>query len=472
MPERTLTRALLATLLIAFGCSSSSELKLDAPAEAIADGITPIVIKASAKFRGTPLANGQRVKLRTTAGSLYAGTTPPSTTVQEIELSATGGDVQANLLPPKTAQEATLVASFTNANREAVSTEKNIKFVFAPPADARTLSVACVSSCLSALTSSVPALTLSCSLNAKTPSGVASPASEAMFLAEAGLLTDLGPAADGSRRLAYIVTPGTARPADVVPVADENDFTTIDGAGLEKNPRDMVVTLLAAVKVQEDFTDFNGNGRYDEDEPFVDEPEPFVDVDDDAVFTVGVDRTIPALDVNGNGEWDNGNGVYDTSVWAGRSTRVIWAGDGLWRADQAALNLVSPGGPTSGTLQLVFVDEFGNPPCGHVANDAVVLSLSSTPNGLSATGLGTTPLTAELGLLFNPNGSFADLQRDGNGGALRRRYSIGFNLQPTGSSGVQNLNLRGTARYTPGPLPSPTLKTVPMNDIAVTITRN
>lgn len=93
-------------------------------------------------------------------------------------------------------------------------------------------------------------------------------------------------------------------------------------AGRTNNPRDTLVTLVAAVTGAEAFTDSNDNGTFDPGEPFVDLTEPFIDADDDGTQS-GAESFV---DVNQNGRWDGKNGRWDaeTRVWV--QERVLWTG--------------------------------------------------------------------------------------------------------------------------------------------------
>ncbi|GIX35326.1 MAG: hypothetical protein KatS3mg126_1105 [Lysobacteraceae bacterium] len=76
-----------------------------------------------------------------------------------------------------------------------------------------------------------------------------------------------------------------------------------------QNPRpaDGRVSVLITLPGDESFTDLDGNGQYDDGEPFEDLPEAFRDDDEDGQYRIGE----PFIDRNGNGVRDPGNGVYD-----------------------------------------------------------------------------------------------------------------------------------------------------------------
>jgi hypothetical protein len=111
-----------------------------------------------------------------------------------------------------------------------------------------------------------------------------------------------------------------------------------DGCGVKKhNPRDGLVTIIAAVSGEEGFVDgsnscpsdgvYNQAGAYPGfpnclGEYFIDLGEPFVDYNDNGVH----DSNEPFIDVNGNKTYDGPNGAWDakTIIWA--ETRVVYTG--------------------------------------------------------------------------------------------------------------------------------------------------
>lgn len=72
-------------------------------------------------------------------------------------------------------------------------------------------------------------------------------------------------------------------------------------------PSDGRIALLATSVGDESFTDRNGNGLFDQGEPFDDLPEPFLDEDEDGHFDVGE----PFVDTDLNGIWSSGNHAFD-----------------------------------------------------------------------------------------------------------------------------------------------------------------
>jgi len=62
-----------------------------------------------------------------------------------------------------------------------------------------------------------------------------------------------------------------------------SDTRDVSGNLGTANPKDMLVGMLAYTRGEEPFTDLDGNGLYDDGEPFVDFPEPFLDKHDNCV---------------------------------------------------------------------------------------------------------------------------------------------------------------------------------------------
>ncbi|BDG10420.1 Ig-like domain-containing protein [Anaeromyxobacter paludicola] len=122
-----------------------------------------------------------------------------------------------------------------------------------------------------------------------------------------------------------VLVGGYGLPLDVEPFTGEpsHALAAPDACGVStRNPRDGLVTILVAVKGEEGFVDLNGNGIWDQGEPFVDQGEPYLDENDNGVH----DANEPYIDVNGNGLYDGPNGKWDadTTIWA--ETRVLYTG--------------------------------------------------------------------------------------------------------------------------------------------------
>lgn len=416
-------------LLLLTGCASSSGLTLDAPKTAVADGLTAVSIHATAKFRGAAVADGTAVHFTSDAGSFSKDEAQSSG-----EAETAGGIAMIDLQAPNKVGTTTITASFANPNGETVTATAKISFAAAPPADARSIGWSCTAGSLSARVTGVANATTDCTLSLKDPQGVPQPAGDVAFFAEAGTVTDAG-VIGSARHATYVASVGDALPVDVAALAAEQDYTTTV-AGHTRNPRDMLASLLVVVVAQEQFTDLNANGVYDQNEPFTDEGEPFIDVDDDGVFTPGTDIFQLAFDVNGNGQWDSGNGVWDASTKVGRTAHVLWVGN----ATLMPVNQQVSVGAAPGLETFLLVDDYGNPPAGFANDDALTISFDSI-DGVLVSGLGTTPLTAALPMNFSSTGVFAGL-------APGRRFDV--TITDTRSSGnAATASLTAVARITP-----------------------
>jgi adhesin/invasin len=88
-------------------------------------------------------------------------------------------------------------------------------------------------------------------------------------------------------------------------------------------------TIVAYTTGSESFVDENGNGVYDQDEPFDDLSEPYIDGNENGHFEAEGELYV---DVNGNGQFDNGNGQFDgpggafknTTIWT--DIRILFSG--------------------------------------------------------------------------------------------------------------------------------------------------
>jgi hypothetical protein len=147
------------------------------------------------------------------------------------------------------------------------------------------------------------------------------------------------PSASIGRTTNTILTTGYGLPADVAPFAGEYQLDHAwDGCGTKThNPRDGLVTIIAAVSGEEGFVDgsngcpsdglYNPAGSYPGfpscgGEFFIDLGEPFVDYNDNGLR----DANEPFIDTNGNQAYDGPNGQWDarTIIWS--QTRVLYTG--------------------------------------------------------------------------------------------------------------------------------------------------
>lgn len=144
-------------------------------------------------------------------------------------------------------------------------------------------------------------------------------------------------------------------------------------AGLDNNPRDHLVTLIAVVEGEEAFDDDNANAFRDAAEAFIDSSEPFVDADDDGAR--GPNE--PFVDGNGNGTWDGKNRSWDSAAQVWSLTHVLWTGL------PAAIDVA---GPRPSVMSATVLMGCNTSPCSaHVPLLATVSIADPWFNGISRT---------------------------------------------------------------------------------------
>ena len=150
-------------------------------------------------------------------------------------------------------------------------------------------------------------------------------ATNVLFKTEAGAIdAEALTQPDGSNMGLASVTQRTQnpRPRDVPYIGGE-PYVVID-ASTTVNPRDGLVNLIAVTTGEEEFTDTNGNGLYDDGEPFVDEGEPFVDENDNGAWDPNETHWI---DSNGNSQYDGPNGEWDSDTLIWEPAWILWHGE-------------------------------------------------------------------------------------------------------------------------------------------------
>ena len=462
--------------LVLVACPSTSDITVSVPKEIPADNRSPVTVRATVKFRGVAVADGTDVRFKAAAGSFAADKAQTDATAR-----ATGGEATVTYFAPTTPGDVDLTVSFTNPNRESVTSTTKLKIVPLPPADASAVSLGCESYNLGALVSGSPRLEITCTLTMRDKAGNALASGQAQFFAEAGAVSDKGGQANGTRRFDYVIDPGATPPVDVSANAAEleanddmsNQLVRIIGSK-EFNPRDGLATVLAVVRGHEAFDDTNGNGAFDDGESFTDEGEAFLDVDDDGILTPAFgDLFLAAFDNNGNGVWDGPNGVFDGDTKLGRVTHVLWTGAPVMYAEPTGPLQVAPKGPPT-TISVFLRDDNGNAPAGYDSSDKIELTADSR-SGILVSGTGVRTLSTDLGMTFDSAGRFLDLDKDAVQFPVNRRFNVAINDARTdaqiamASNGV-TLSVNGSVRYTPGPkdasVPS---RTVTLIKVDVTI---
>jgi hypothetical protein len=167
-----------------------------------------------------------------------------------------------------------------------------------------------------------------CAATAIDTSGRPIPSASVQTLAEAGTLSWLQDE-QGAQEFVYTVRPDDPPPSATLPIGPDGREASVcsagceahpfdpascrgepcwtePGTGLIHNPRDGIVTLVAAAPA--DGVDSQG--------------EPYVDANDDGVR----DATEPYLDFNGNGRYDGPTGrLQPHLLW--KSFRILWTGE-------------------------------------------------------------------------------------------------------------------------------------------------
>lgn len=317
--------AALAVLFTLGGCDAlkGPEMTIEADKTTIAaGGYEYAEITATVMTQGE-LVEGAEVEFNTESGS-FSSTEELTTTYVS---SNADGEATVRLYSPLT-QGQTEVTAYYYDDVSGLDVTERITIVFGPP-QANNLPVdgafqlACDYLNVGALRVPKPDIKVDCNIVAQTIGGDNIPvdALELHFLAEAGVLEAVEDAWSGEIEIRYNVQGGYESPKDVEPVSGEPSRTGT--LGEEHNPRDGVVSLLAIVRGSEAWTDLNDNGERDENEPFTDIGEPVLDVDDDGIYTAGVDEY---FDANQNGEYDGPNGTYDADTYIGAQTKIVWTG--------------------------------------------------------------------------------------------------------------------------------------------------
>lgn len=400
----------VALTVLLVGCMDQQSMRLQADLTTfVADGLMLLPVTADVVFRDQPLPDGSTVTFHASPASLFAAASDAVPQVvdgraegaSDLSMISRGGKVGIYVLAPTTAQPITLQASAVTVNGDAI-TDTLLLVPKAPPLvaagrpatancsgaitqDEKSFDFTCTRANIGAFVSSRPTIKVACKLTLRAEDGRVLPHTPLKLLSEAGALVETPASTTQARAFTYVVTdPPSSLPSDVAPMADETNqhLVAIDDTGyipnaVQQNPRDGLVTLLVVARGHEAFQDLNNNHVRDDGEPFCDEGEPFLDVDDDGVYTAG--RDVACCDNNGNGQVDGPNGRWDSDIWLGRMTHVLWSGpaeakrSGLTSQDPAKFNI--PAGGQAG-FDFWAVDRNFNPLASAGSDDAVWLSLT------------------------------------------------------------------------------------------------
>lgn len=309
--------------LTCLSCAGQTRIELTSDkTDLTAGGIDYANLVARPLLNGNPVGAGVEVEFSADRGSFSPS---ESLLTQAIATGATG-EAKARFYSTDQQGPATITVSFydeTSAQSASTSITLNIG---APTGDQLpvdgTLRLTCDVANIGALRTPAPNIAVRCSLTAQTQRGVNIPAValQPQFRAEAGSITALDEG--GERIFVYSTRSGSSAPEDVEPMAVLGEPSRTDNAGNTRNPRDGLVTIIAMHEGAERFTDTNGNGKLDPGEDFEDAPEPFLDSDDDGRRSDGEWY----LDLNSNGQWDNGNNQYDAKTTIMAVYKFLWTG--------------------------------------------------------------------------------------------------------------------------------------------------
>lgn len=157
------------------------------------------------------------------------------------------------------------------------------------------------------------------------------------FYAEAGAI-DRSDVTDESGALTVSFRTQNPMPADVEIDAWEQALITglnarypstlsLANDGSDGHPRDGWVTILAAVRGEETFSDANANGLYDSGETYTDIGEPFYDKNDDGARDDGTsDPFEEFVDTNGNGSYNGPDGSWSSDITIWEDINVVFTG--------------------------------------------------------------------------------------------------------------------------------------------------
>ncbi|OGR14324.1 MAG: hypothetical protein A2341_10440 [Deltaproteobacteria bacterium RIFOXYB12_FULL_58_9] len=415
------------------GCSGDESLTFDTSGDFLAelkalraDGMTVVELPVDVVFRGDPIQDGKDVTFRCSESLLFATRVEIEADVpggrrqgeEEVEVETRGGGARAYLQAPTNGGAVACIASFTTVNKDVLS--DRITFEIGPPPLVAAgkgseqnfdsyFGVQCDDKNVGGFAENRDEIRVNCSVTLKDVTGRNIPHTPVQFYAEAGYMLDEPATANKTRTFTYVIPKAPSQmPRDVIPwdVESYSEFDLIaydyDPVYAEQNPTDGLVTILAVVRGQESFDDMNLNGEIDSDELWIDEGEPFLDVDDDGGYVSNMDP-LPCCDSLGTSNVDGQNGQWDTNVWIGRMTHILWTGV----YDEGRSHILG-GGDTlevggNRTLSLRMVDRFSNPLASHDLGDNIEVSAEGRIRVESGTTIasGGVSLATTTGVILN-----------------------------------------------------------------------
>jgi hypothetical protein len=313
----------LSVILLCAACSSTPALTLTAtPNPLPGDGVTPGTVVANVTSGGSPA--DAMVHFTTTVGTFKESL---AGTPLVADIAASGGIATANLVPPRQGWGQVAITAAASLDGKQVSASATLPLIPAGGA-ANTLSFRCLHQNIGGMVHGrQDTLHMLCVATAFLNNKPIANAS-VQTLTEAGAL-DWAHDDNGVQQFVYSVRPDDPSPKDVGPFDSNGHEQAVcpagcvaapfdgnqcpgepcwtDPTGITHNPRDGIVTLVAAVPGVKSFDD---------------QGEPFVDANDNGVWDPGE----AFIDYNGNGKWDAPDGkVKDRLIW--KAYRVIWSGE-------------------------------------------------------------------------------------------------------------------------------------------------
>jgi len=392
------TAGLAVMVLVGCDALAAPELTLTADRTTIAaGGHESAEITASVLKKNKP-AVGETVYFSTEFGSFSATDEITSISVATDD----EGLASVRLYSPVDQGQTEVVATFED-EESGLDAVDRVTIVFGPPqagnlpVDGR-FQLECSHLNVGALRDPKPAIIVPCNLTAQTVGGdvLSVESIDVFYLAEAGTLATINGETDYN--VVYSVQGGHSEPLDVPPVSSEPVRT--GSLGEEYNPRDGVVTLVAITQGTESWTDINGNGVRDSNEPYEPTVEPFLDANDNGDYDPGEEY----FDTNGDGEWTGDNGQFDDDTFIWTWTKVLWTGELREAADAARLETDSPSNviPDGGQINLRawLLDKHMNPIAAY-SDPSDYLELSENSGNLEFNPDYSVSLEERLGMRFD-----------------------------------------------------------------------